>query len=93
MCVPHGSHLSELLRTYAGFQKLAADSLVHPNRLGNLLHVSSGGLTQGADAVDAADSLRQEGVSCLKHTQTVSTVWFKLPCWRSDMTLDTKVNI
>lgn len=81
MCVPHRSHLSQVLRTYAGFQKLAADSLVHPNRLGNLLHVSSGGLAQGADAVDAADSLRQEGVCRLKHThthtQTVSTARFK----------------
>lgn len=51
--------------TYAGFQKLAAYSLVHTNGLGYLLHISPGGLTQSTDAVDAADSLSQECIGCL----------------------------
>lgn len=70
MCVPPGSHRWEILLTYASFKKLAAYPLVHPNRLGYLLHVSSGGLAQGTDAVDAADSLCQECIGCLNtHTQ------------------------
>lgn len=56
--------------TYAGFEKLAAYSLVHTDCLGYLLHISSGGLAQSADAVDAADSLGQECIGCLhKHIE------------------------
>ena len=55
--------------TDAGFQKLAAYSLVHTNRLGNLLHIGPGGLAQSADAVNAADPLCQERIGRLhKHT-------------------------
>lgn len=62
-------HLKHLFLTYAGFEKLAAYSLVHANRLGYLLHIGSGGLTQSTDTVDAADSLCQECIGCLhKHT-------------------------
>lgn len=51
--------------THAGFEKLAAYSLVHPNGLGHLLYIGSSGLTQSTDAVDAADSLCQECIGCL----------------------------
>lgn len=62
-------HLKHPFLTYAGFEKLAAYSLVHANRLGYLLHIGSGGLTQSTDTVDAADSLCQECIGCLhKHT-------------------------
>lgn len=64
-------HLSKRCRrkaslTHAGFEKLAADSLVHANGGGDLFHVGPGGLAQRADTVDAADSLRQECVGCLR---------------------------
>lgn len=55
--------------TNAGFEELAAYSLVHTNGFGYFLHVSSGGLAESADAVDAADSLSQEGVGCLRAQQ------------------------
>ena len=58
------------LLTNTGFKELAADSLVHTDGLGHLLHISSGGLTQSTDAVDAADSLCQERIGCLQ-TQTL----------------------
>lgn len=51
--------------TYAGFEELAAYPLVHADGLGYLLYISSCGLTQSADAVDAADSLCQECIGCL----------------------------
>lgn len=53
--------------TDAGFEELAAYPLVHTDRLGYLLYISSSGLTQSTDAVDAAYSLRQECICCL-HT-------------------------
>lgn len=56
-----------MLLTDAGFEELAAYPLVHADGLGHLLHVGPCGLTQGADAVDAADSLGQEGIGSL-HT-------------------------
>lgn len=61
-------HLWDRFLTYAGFEKLAAYSLVHTDCLRNLLHVGPGGLTQSTDTVDAADSLGQECIGCLhKH--------------------------
>lgn len=58
--------------TYAGFKELAAYSLVHSDGFGNFLHISTGGLTQSTDAVYAADSLGQKGISCLqKNKKTV----------------------
>lgn len=52
--------------TYAGLEELATNPLVHTNGLGDLLHVGPSGLAQGADAVDAADSLRQECICRLQ---------------------------
>lgn len=60
-----GSH-QELFLTHASFEEFAAYSLIHTDRLCNLLHVSAGGFTQSADAVDAADSLSQESIGCLQ---------------------------
>lgn len=62
-------HLLDAFLTYAGFEKLAAYSLVHTDCLGYLLHIGSGGLTQSTDTVDAADSLCQECIGCL-HKRT-----------------------
>lgn len=63
--------MGRVFLTDAGFEELAADPLVHPDGLGDLLHVGPGGLTEGADAVDAADPLCQKCIGCLhEHTHT-----------------------
>ena len=56
--------------TYAGFQELAAYSLVHANSLSHLLHISTGGFAQSTDAVDTADPLGQESIGRL-HIQYI----------------------
>lgn len=73
----HFKHLLDAFLTYAGFEKLAAYSLVHTNRLGYLLHVGPGGLAQSADTVDAADPLSQECIGCL-HEHTPRLFVFRL---------------
>ena len=65
--------------TDAGLQELAADPLVHADGFGHLLHVGPGGLAQGADAVDAADPLGQEGIGRLRPESCKVTYYIPPP--------------
>ena len=49
-------------KSRAGLEKLGADAAVSADRIGHLAHVGTGGLTEGGDAVDRADPLRQKSI-------------------------------
>jgi len=46
----------------AGFEELASDAAVGTDGMGYLLHIGSGGFTEGCDRIDRADALGQEGI-------------------------------
>lgn len=69
------SSLASLPLTYAGLQEAAAYSLVCPNGMRHLLHISTGYLTEGTDRVDATDTLGKKGIGCLwKNQETLQEV-------------------